>query len=139
MLKAIRKLFMKILTREAISYIFVGILTTIIGLVIYQIFLNLNFSIVLANTASTLVAILFAYIANKIWVFRSLQFNPKILFKEFFKFLSSRFITYVIDTILLVVLVNMLSYDPLISKISTSVVIIFLNYVASKKIVFKKK
>ena len=128
-----------LLSNEAISYIFVGILTTLIGLIVYQIFLNLNFNIVFANTISTLVAILFAYFANKILVFKSLSFNLSALIKEFSKFLASRFITYIIDTVLLVILVSILLFNPLLSKIFTSTIIIFLNYLASKKVVFTKK
>jgi len=130
------KIIKKVLTRETSSYIVVGILTTLIGLIVYQIFLNLGFNIVISNTISTLFAILFAYISNKIWVFQALSFKLEILIKEFSIFLSSRFVTYIIDTALLIILVTTLSFDPVVSKIFTSAIIIVLNYIASKKIVF---
>lgn len=133
------KLAKKIITRETSSYIVVGILTTLVGLIIYQISLNIGFNIIEANTISTFVAILFAYISNKLWVFQSLSFEPRVLIKEFFIFLSSRFATYIIDTTLLIILVANFLFDPLISKIFTSVLIIILNYIASKKMVFNKK
>lgn len=132
-----KTIFNNILTYEVFSYIFFGVLTTLIGLIVYKLYLNQGFGVVFANTISTFIAIMFAYTTNKIWVFKSLNFSIKILIREFLTFLSSRFVTFIIDTILLVVLVNLLLYDPLLSKLFTSIVVILLNYIASKKIVFR--
>ena len=135
--KFMEKVLRKPVSREVILYIFFGVLTTVISFGLYAVLLYLNFGIVLANTISHVAAILFAYITNKIWVFKALDFSIKMIFKEFFKFLSSRVMTYVIETLLLVILVNLLLYNPILSKAFTSVVIIILNYLLSKKIVFK--
>lgn len=138
MIKIINNLIKKVLTAEIIYYILFGMLTTLVGFIIYTICLNKGYGIVVSNTISTFIAIAFAYITNKVWVFKSLHFNIKIMVKEFLRFLSSRFITYIIDTILLVALVSILLWNPILSKGFTSLVVVLLNYIASKKIVFKK-
>jgi len=131
------RLFKSLLTREVISYLVFGILTTVVSLGSYALFLHLGIGLVLSNTLSTLLAILFAYVTNKIWVFRALNFGFSAIIIEFIKFLSSRFLTYIVDTIILVFLVELLLIDPMTSKIFTSIVVVILNYVLSKKAVFR--
>jgi len=115
-----------------------GIFTTIIGIASYVVFIYLGFGIVVANTISHFFAIVFAYITNKIWVFETPSFSVRIVIAEFTKFLSSRIAIYIIDTLLLMALVYVLFYGPLISRIFTSIIVVILNYIASKKIVFGK-
>lgn len=129
--------FQRLLTREVISYLIFGVLTTVVSLASYALFLHLGIGLIVTNTLSTFLAILFAYVTNKIWVFRALNFEVGAMFIEFFKFLSSRFLTFVIDTILLVFLVDLLLIDPFLAKVFTSVVVVILNYLLSKKAVFK--
>ncbi|MCL2401198.1 MAG: GtrA family protein [Oscillospiraceae bacterium] len=132
-----KKVLKKPLTRELVSYILFGIGTTIVGFASYALFLHIGLSVALANIFSHFLAIMFAFVTNKIWVFRALNFSAKNIAKEFFKFLPSRLATLVIDTVLLKILVDVLSYDPIISKLVTSVIVVILNYLTSKKIVFK--
>jgi putative flippase GtrA len=131
------KILKKPLTREVVLYILFGIGTTIIGFASYSLFIYIGLSVALANTISHFLAITFAFTVNKILVFRALNFSAKNVAKESFKFLACRFVTYVIDTALLILLVDVLLYNPIISKVGTSVIVIGLNYLASKKIVFK--
>ena len=129
--------FQRLLTREVISYLFFGVLTTVVSLTSYALFLHLGIGLIVTNTLSTFLAILFAYVTNKIWVFRALNFEVGAMIVEFFKFLSSRFFTFVIDTVLLIFLVDLLLFDPFLAKVFTSVVVVILNYLLSKKAVFK--
>jgi len=133
------KILKKPLTREVTLYICVGMLTTVVGFVSYSLFLYIGLGVAVSNTISHFLAILFAYVANKIWVFRALDFAVKTVAKEFLKFLSGRFVTYVVDTMLLILLVEVLSYNPLISKLLTSLIVIMLNYLVSRTIVFRKR
>ena len=133
----LEKIFKKPLTHEVILYIFFGVLTTIIGFASYVLFLSIGFGVVAANTLSHLLAVLFAYITNKIWVFKKVDFSVGAILKEFSKFVSGRFVVYVVDTVLLVFLVEVLRYDPIISRIFLSFVVVALNYLISKMIVFK--
>ena len=128
------------LTREVVVYIIFGIATTIVSFVSYTIFvLHLGFSVALSNTLSHFLAILFAYVTNKIWVFRALDFSMGNIVREFLKFLSGRLVAWAIETGLLVVLVDMLGYDAIWSRVFTSVIVVILNYVVSKLMVFKKE
>jgi len=132
-------LIKKALVREVIVYVIFGVCTTIVGFGTYALFIYLDLSVVLANTLSHLLAILFAYVTNKIWVFKALDFSAKRILAEFFKFLSSRLVTFAVDTLLLILLVDILFYDPILSKAATSVIVVLLNYFASKWMVFNKK
>lgn len=133
-----KKILKKPLTREVVTYVLFGIGTTIIGFATYSLLIYLGLRVVWANTISHFLAIIFAFTANKLWVFKAHNFSGKNVAKEFLKFLSSRLVTYAIDTALLIVLVDVLHYNPIISKLGASVFVITLNYLASKKIVFKK-
>jgi len=135
----IENILKKPLARELIVYVIFGVLTTAVGFGTYALFLYLGLGVGLSNTLSHFLAIIFAYVTNKIWVFRALDFSGKEVAKEFLKFASSRLVTYVIDTVLLILLVYTLHYDPLLSKVFTSVIVVILNYVASKLMVFRKK
>jgi len=123
-----------------IFYIIFGVATTIVSFASYILFVRyLDFGIALANTLSHFLAILFAYVTNKIWVFKARDYSAKQIATEFFKFLSSRLLAFVIDTALLILLVDFLHYDPILSKAATSVVVVILNYFMSKMVVFRKK
>jgi len=139
-MKAWLKRFLeKALVREMIVYVIFGILTTIIGFGSYALFIYLGFNVAASNTLSHILAILFAYVTNKIWVFKVRDYSVRKIVPEFLKFVSSRLLAYIIDTALLVLLVDVLLYDPLLSKAGTSVVVVILNYIMSKIIVFRKK
>ena len=128
----------KFLNKEIILYLIFGILTTAVGFGAYAIFLHMGLSILVANTISTFIAILFAYATNKIWVFETVAFSVIEVIREFAKFASTRLGSYAVDTLLLILLVEILSYDPMISKAFTSVIVVILNYITSKMLVFNK-
>lgn len=134
----LKNLFKKVVNKETISYLFFGILTTVLAFSLYAVFILFGFGVVLANTISTFIAILFAFVTNKIWVFKSLNLSPSAVVKEFIKFCIGRLAAFIIDTVLLVILVDILQYDPFLSKAFTSIVVVIINYFASKKIVFNK-
>jgi len=131
------KLLKKPFTRELVWYVIFGIATTIIGFGTYTLFVYLGLGVALANVLSHVLAILFAFGTNKVWVFRALDFSVKHVALELIKFVSSRLVALGVETVLLVVLVDVLDYDPILSKLGTSVLVVVLNYVASKKLVFK--
>ncbi|MCL2592500.1 MAG: GtrA family protein [Defluviitaleaceae bacterium] len=137
-MKKIKELIYKILKHESFKYLVAGGFTTLISIGVYTAFIKLGFDVIVSNTVSTIMAVLFAYFANKVWVFRQNNFKPAHMVKESFTFFLGRFVTYVLDTAMIWMLVEKISVNPIISKLITQVVIIVLNYVVSKKIVFKK-
>ena len=103
--------------QEIISYLIVGALTTLISLISYYALvltiLNPNNSLELqiANIISWIISVLFAYITNRKFVFKS---QNKNIFKEFFSFTSSRIITLLCDMLIMYLGVTVLNY--IISK-----------------------
>jgi len=128
----------KALNIEVVSYLFFGTLTTVIGLFIYWALIYFGFGVVISNTASHTFAILFAFITNKMWVFKSLNFSFLNIAKEFIFFVVGRTIIYVVDTFLLILMVYVLGYNPYISRIISMGLIVISNYFLSKLIVFPK-
>ncbi len=123
--------------KEIILYIVVGALTTLINLIIFVFARNLNIELISANTMAFIGAVLFAYIANNKIVFKA---NKKVKLKEeifkFIKFSSLRVGSFLLETILLLILVPIISYE-LICKLIISFLVIILNYIISKRIIFK--
>ena len=132
----------KINKREVISYLIVGILSTIVSLGIYYVltilFLNPNNGIELqiANIVSWVCAVIFAYFTNRRFVFHSKEKN---LFKEGSKFCLSRVITLILDMLIMFISVSLLHFNDKISKLVSQVIVIIGNYIISKFLVFNDK
>lgn len=126
--------------KEILLYLVFGVLTTIISLVIFFLLTKtiLDSSnavqLQLANIISWIISVLFAYFTNSKYVF-----NGKISFKELSKFASARISTLIVDMIIMFVFVSLLKFNSDIIKIFDQVVVIVLNYILSKILVFKKK
>jgi len=134
-------------------YLIFGVLTTVVSWGSYAAF-EMAFStfisnnIVLsavANVLSWIVAVLFAYITNKLWVFESKSFKAKVLYKELAAFVGSRLVTGVLEWagVPLLMLIGLdqsiFGIEGMLAKVLVSVVVVILNYVLSKLLVFKKK
>lgn len=128
--------------REIIIYVIVGGITTLINWGSYYLLSlvldsNVEWQLALNNTISWIVAVVAAYPMNRRWVFQST--NPNI-FKEFLGFTASRVSTWIIELVLMWLTVNVLKINQFVAKyLIVSVVVIILNYVFSKLLVFKKK
>ena len=144
--------------REIISYIFFGALTTAVSFISYTAFvLVLNslgakeislfgttLSVCAANVISFICAVLFAFVTNKLWVFESKSFEKSVALPEFLKFISSRIFTGILEIVLVPILISiglsgsLFGVDGLVAKLVVTVVVIILNYILSKLIIFKK-
>ena len=129
----------KFLNYETISYLVCGGLTTIVGFGSFVLLIFFGFGTAAANSVSSAMAVLFAYFANKIFVFRSARWGIKFIAQEFAKFCSARLVMFVTETLLLVLLVDNLGFDSTIMKALTMVLVVVGNYCFSKWLVFKKK
>ena len=122
--------------KEIINYLIFGGLTTVVSIVTYALFAKVfNIDYLISNVLSWVLAVLFAYITNKIFVFES---KSKKNVKEITSFFFFRIISLVIEMIILYIFVDMLHIDDLITKIIAQVIVIVANYVFSKVFVFKK-
>ena len=127
----------KILNKETFLYLIFGILTTIVNIVSFFLF-NKLFNYKLSNIIAFILAIVFAYITNKKYVFESKKEEKTEIIKEFIFFIGSRLFTFVLDMLLMVLFIEALFMNVLISKIIANIFVIILNYILSKKLVFKK-
>ena len=128
----------KLFNYETASYLVCGVLTTMVGFGSFVLLIYANFGTAVSNTVSTVLAVLFAYFTNKIFVFRSAGWSLKLIATEFAKFCSGRFVMFVCETLLLILLVDVLGLNSTIMKAFTMGLVVVGNYCFSKWIVFKK-
>lgn len=128
--------------KELFDYLVVGVLTTVISMFVYYLciwtFANPNNAILLqvANILSWIVSVTFAYIMSRKYVFHSQDEN---IIQEVIKFFLSRGASLLLDMGIMFVLVTILKLDANITKLFSQAVVIVVNYILSKFMVFKKK
>jgi len=123
--------------REIITYVFFGGLTTVVNIVAFFILdTGLGWPYLIANAAAIILSILFAYVTNKLFVFRSDTQNASETFYEFFRFIGFRLVSGLADMATMWVLVDLLLIDTSIAKLATQFIVVVLNYVFSKFFIF---
>ena len=124
---------------DIISYLFFGGLTTVVNYMVY-IPCNkwLNLSAALSTTLAWIVAVIFAYVTNKPFVYKSLDWSPKVVFPEFGKFTLSRLGSGVLNVLLMWLTVDILKWNSILMMIIVSVLVVIINYVTGKVMVFTK-
>ena len=128
--------------KEIIIYLIFGILTTIVSLLTYYLLtytiLNpeIPLELQIANIISWITCVTFAYITNRKYVFNS---QNKNIIKEIIKFYISRLSTLFLDMSFMYIFVTKLNLNDKIIKIIINIIIIILNYILSKILVFKPK
>ena len=124
---------------DIISYLFFGVLTTLVNYMIYLPCLYwLQLSASLSNIIAWVVAVAFAYLTNKPFVFKSHDWSAKTVIPELSRFISCRIGSGVLETAILFVTVDLLGWSVFLWKLFTQVLVIVLNYIGSKLLVFKK-
>lgn len=125
--------------KEILLYLFFGGLTFVVSIASYA-FLNIqfNWNALIANIGSWVLAVAFAYITNKIWVFDSNAETKSDFIKEITSFVGGRVATLVIEELILFIFITNLCMNSMVVKIVAQVIVIVLNYVISKHFVFQK-
>lgn len=125
--------------KEPITYLFWGVMSTIANIVTYWICYDVCH---ISNMASTLVAwivaVIMAFITNKLWVFESRNTSWKEDLKEFFSFIGFRVVSEIFDLAIMYWAVDLMGMNGLFWKIVANVIVVILNYIFSKFIIFKK-
>lgn len=153
MIETIKKLIIKY--KEIITYVIAGALATFVNWAAYAICTRIippatptglsEFQLGICNAIAWVAGVLFAFFTNKLWVFESKSFAPKLLVKEFISFVAARGVTGVMETVGPPLLVKaglnqtVLGIEGMLAKLIVSVIVVILNYVFSKLIVFRKK
>jgi putative flippase GtrA len=135
-----KKLIIKLYYNDVIRYIFFGGLATLVNLVSFFILYKcLHLELNLSNVIAISLAIIFAYFTNATFVFHSEASGFKEKVYEFVKFVGARIFSMGVEIGGVFLMVKVLKWDGMISKILIQVVVMILNYVFSKVIVFVKK
>lgn len=147
----IKALFRKY--REILSYLTVGVLTTLVSWGSFAFFQLLFGGLIsdntvcasLSNVLSWVIAVLFSFAANKLWVFESKSWQARLVTKELVSFVVSRVATGLLEWFGLPLLINIglgqaiFGIEGMLAKILVSIIVVILNYVFGKLFVFKKK
>lgn len=125
--------------REVILYLIFGALTTLVNIVTYALCTRVfSLDVYSSNVVAWVLAVLFAYFTNKNYVFSSKAKNNKAKIKEMLLFYWYRLISFGVDMLIMYIMIDLMNIDDMVSKIVDNVVIIVINYIFSKWIIFKK-
>ena len=125
--------------QEIILYLVFGVCTTVINILSYFSLRFFEVNVFISGVISWIVSVLFAYVTNKIFVFRCKKNTAYELLKEFLSFGAGRLFTGAVDVALLVILVDKMAlYEPPV-KIFSNILVIVLNYIISKLWIFRTK
>lgn len=139
----------KLFNYEMVTYIFFGVLTTALNLIIFYLFDKLlserfyfkdyDMGFLIANVIAWVFAMLFAFVTNKLIVFKSKDKSFKTVIKELNLFAGARLASLAFEEVWLLLTVTMAGYNKLISKIIANLVVVIMNYFFSKFLIFKKQ
>ena len=129
---------------ELIAYLFFGALTTLVNYAVYLPCYNwLGWSATVSNVIAWVAAVAFAFLTNKPFVFKSHDWSAKTLWPELTKFVGCRLGSGALETLIIFVAVDCLRPEDAlwgnVVKLITSVLVVIVNYVGSKLLVFRKK
>lgn len=122
-----------------VSYLIFGVLTTLVNFLVYYLLYNLLFcTAALCNAFAWIVAVLFAFLTNKPFVFKSYDWSCKVVLSELFRFVSCRMVSGLLETAAIWLFVDIICWNGNLIKIFVSLIVILLNYIFSKWVVFYK-
>lgn len=138
MIDKIKKLLF--IYKDVIFYAIFGVLTTLVNIISFWVSAHaLHFATMTSTIMAWMVAVLFAYLTNRKWVFHSTATNTSDIVKEIISFFSCRLATGIVDWICMFLFVDCLQWNDMVIKFGANVLVIILNYVASKLLIFKKE
>lgn len=126
--------------KEVILYIVFGGLTTVVSIASFawcDVVLRMN--PLVANVISWILAVTFAYITNKLWVFDAKTNGIKEILRQAVEFYGGRLLTLGMEEVILLIFINGLGFPSIGVKIAAQVIVLVANYIISKWIVFREK
>lgn len=131
--KKINEIYNK--NKEIINYVVVGGLTTLVSVASYWAFRFIIKNYIILSIISWILAVTFAYITNRKFVFES---KSKKIAEEVIKFFAYRLLTLGLEVALMALFVSVLNINDMLSKVILQIVVLALNYVFSKLFIFKE-
>lgn len=158
-MEKIKTIFKKLVNRETVTYLVFGVLTTVVNFGVFKLFdlfftATTDFDLTLVtNIIAWVAAVVFAFVTNKLFVFESKSWRAEVLKKEVPSFVSARLISLGIEELGLLIFITWLGFDSfvleifpgfalggkMLVKIGLAVIVVVLNYIFSKFIIFGKK
>ncbi len=150
----IKALFKKLVNKETVTYVIFGVLTTLVNLLVFKGFdvLFKGKYYLFTNTIAWIAAVAFAYVTNKLFVFESKSWKLDVIKKEIPSFLGARIASYFVEQAGLWIFVELFHFDEKVfdfilvklsgkitAKLIIGVIVVVINYVLSKFIIFSKK
>lgn len=125
---------------DILTYLVFGVLTTVVNYAVYLPVYNFcGISAAVSNIIAWVVAVIFAFLTNKPFVFHSHDWSAKTVVPELTKFVSCRIASGVLETVILFLAVDCMAWNGNLWKLLTQVLVIIINYVGSKLLVFRNK
>lgn len=125
--------------RDILMYLIFGVLTTIVNYIVFLPVYNwMALSAAVSNAIAWVVAVAFAYLTNKPFVFKSHDWSWKTVAPELTKFVSCRVASGAMETVILLITVDLLGWNGNIWKLITNILVVIVNYFGSKLLVFKR-
>ena len=147
MRKHIQGLLGVVINQETIAYLVAGVLTTLVDFAVFTLVNELMSSAgmdevkaaMLAQLVSWTAAVVFAYVTNKLLVFKNHDLALPHLIREAASFVAARMLSGLLVMALIWIMVDLMKMNEYIAKLFTSVINVVFNYVASKRFIFTKK
>ena len=125
--------------KDVIPYMFFGVCTTLVNIAVYWFCAHVcGIGVMPGTIIAWVAAVLFAYLTNRKWVFHSEAKGTRGILKEISAFFGCRLATGVVDWLMMFLFVDCWHFTDVLIKIIANVVVIILNYIASKWLIFRK-
>ncbi len=129
----------RLVNRETLTYVIAGGMTTLVNFISYHFFCNvLGIKNLIANGIAWVIAVIFAYIVNDMWVFRAKITGMRSEIEKITKFFGARILSFAVEESGMYVFVDILAWNNLLVKAGLAVIVIVLNYLFSKLYIFKR-
>ena len=130
----------RFINRETLLYLLFGVLTTVVNYLVFWLGIRLvgEQYTLLINVVCFVVAASFAYVTNKLIVFESKSWQPAVAGREFVGFIGARLFSLLVELLFMFVTVTVLGMNEVLAKVIVQIIVVILNYVFSKRIIFRK-
>lgn len=118
-------------------YLFWGVASSVLNIGLFQGLVMFGVDYRISNIVTLVVVKIFCYITNKWFVFKTPYEGLMPFLKEMFSFALARGVTFLLDFFGVMFLVELIGAGKFASKCIMAVIVIIVNYVLSKKYVFR--
>ncbi|AMV61275.1 Teichoic acid glycosylation protein [Pediococcus damnosus] len=126
--------------KSIILYLVFGALTTAVNIGVFtflDLYMHWNYQV--GTAIAWIASVLVAFFTNKVWVFSSNYSTWRAFWRELGSFFFFRLLTYFMEVVIMWVGVSLLRENAILMKLVDNIVVVIVNYVFSKWIIFRKQ